>query len=132
MSKRICIPFMVAAIVVVSGAFVLAAGDEVMAALQQRFKDRYEALLKLKTDGKIGETWEGYLEAVKAEYLNDEQVKSILSAENADRRELYKLIAEKQGTKPEVVAERNALREMKKARPGEYVKNKDTGWQQVQ
>jgi len=98
------------------------------AKLKERFKQRYPKLLKAKDAGKIGETFQGYVEAVKPEYLQDADLKKLLDDENADRKTLYKAIADKEGVPPEKVAERNAVRNFKRAKPGHYLKNKDGKW----
>lgn len=54
--------------------------------------------------------------------------RELVDEENADRRELYKLIAEKEKTTPEKVAERNAARNFQKARSGEYLKTRPGEW----
>ncbi len=98
------------------------------AKLKERFKERYPKLLKAKDAGKIGETFSGYVEAVKPEYLQDAALKKLLEEENADRKTLYRAIARKEGVAPEKVAERNAVRNFKKAKPGHWLKNKDGKW----
>ena len=97
--------------------------------LRERFKGRYERLLKAKGDGAIGETVSGTVEAVNGKSLDD-ALKKLVDEENADRHELYKLIAEKEKTTEEKVAERNAARNFEKARSGEYLKDRDGSWKQ--
>lgn len=97
--------------------------------LQDRFKDRLSDVRDAKADGKIGETTEGVLEAVEPRYLDeDADLRELVDEENADRRELYKLIAEKEKTTDEKVAERNAARNFQKARSGEYLKTREGEW----
>ncbi|HWP39669.1 MAG TPA: YdbL family protein [Tepidisphaeraceae bacterium] len=96
--------------------------------LQARFERRYPQLLEYKSQGKIGETTEGTVEAVDPKYLEDEAIKSLLDEENADRRELYQIIAREENTTPAKVAERTARRNFQKARPGEYLKAADGTW----
>jgi len=98
--------------------------------LRGRFKQRYPKLLKAKDDGKVGETFKGFVEAVKPEFLDDKALKKLVDDENTDRKTLYGILAKKEGTTPEKVAERNAVREFKKAKPGHYLKNKDGKWEQ--
>ena len=51
-----------------------------------------------------------------------------MDAENRDRKELYAVLAkQEEGATPELVAERNAIRNFKKAKPGEFLK-KDGKW----
>ena len=98
------------------------------AELQERFKGRLEDVRRAKADGKIGETREGVLDAVEAKYLEDKALRTLVDEENADRRELYKLIAEKEKATEAQVAERAAARNYQKARSGEYLKDKDGAW----
>jgi uncharacterized protein len=119
------------AVILFLGAFALAA--PAMAAsslpeLRQRFKQRYPELQQLKTQGKLGETSKGYVEAVKAEYARDATVEKAMSAENADRRELYQALAKEAGTAPGDVAAHNAARNFGKAQPGEWLQSADGKW----
>jgi uncharacterized protein len=103
-----------------------AAMDNSLEALQKRFKSRYGALHKLKDNGTVGETYKGYVDFVKDH--SDDDAASLVKEENADREELYKLIAKKEKTTPEKVAERNAQRNFEKARPGQYLQDADGTW----
>jgi len=94
--------------------------------LKERFRERAGELLTLKNDGKVGETYLGYVEAVKDTNLSPAAQK-IVDAENKDRKRLYQIIAEQQKTTAERVAERNALRNFSQARKGHWLKTKD-GW----
>jgi uncharacterized protein YdbL (DUF1318 family) len=95
--------------------------------LKARFKERYPKLVELKVAGIIGETFQGYVELVD-EKSKDKEAKAFVDEENKDRKELYKLIAEKEGTTADVVAQRNAKRVFEKAKPGEYLKGEDGKW----
>lgn len=98
--------------------------------LKKSFKDRYPALKKLKSAGKVGETTKGLIEPVKAEFANDSEVKKIVTAENADRTKLYQIIAKQQDTTPETVATRNAMRNFERAAKGDWLKRSDGKWVQ--
>lgn len=111
-------------VLLLGGATVAGAAD--LETLQERFKQRYAELLELKTQGVIGETWQGYVDFVKASNATG-SAKALVDAENADRRELYQLLAEKEKTTAAKVAERNAVRNFSKARSGEWLKDRD-GW----
>lgn len=87
--------------------------------LQARFKARYPQLEALKQAGVIGETDQGTVEAVQPV---DGDTARLLRAENADRAALYALLAKREGTTPDHVARRNALRNFSKAEPEEYLK----------
>lgn len=99
------------------------------AQLKARFEQRYPQVLEYKTQGKIGETTQGVLEAVDAKYMDDARLAGLVNEENADRRELYQIIATETGTTPENVAQRMARRNFERARPGEYLKGADGKWQ---
>lgn len=115
-----------AAMALVAGVPSLAMADR-RDELQARFKKRFEQVRQYKDQGKVGETSTGLLEAVKDA---DDALKSLIEAENADRRELYRLIAEKEGTTPDVVARTNAIRNFRRAKAGDWLKADDGKWRQ--
>jgi uncharacterized protein YdbL (DUF1318 family) len=87
-------------------------------------------LRSAKAAGKIGESAVGLVEAVDAKYLADEDIKTILKAENSDRASLYEIIAKETSATPDVVAERAGERNFKNAKTGDYLKNADGTWHQ--
>lgn len=106
-------------------------------ALKERFKQRYPILVELKNAGKVGETHEGYVAAVRSEYLDDRvdpddedsrTVREFIGAENRDRRRLYELIAEEVDTSAEKVARRNAIRNFEQAKGYEFLKLQSGEW----
>jgi uncharacterized protein YdbL (DUF1318 family) len=102
--------------------------DPRKAKLQERFKARDLDLDRYKKDGKVGETTKGLVEAVKREYLEDEDLKELVEDENRDRRELYEIIAEEKDQDADVVAELAARQNFKRARAGEYLKTANGEW----
>src|SRR3954454_25284937 len=72
--------------------------------LQAKFEKRYPQLLSYKHDGKVGENMQGFVEAVKREFLDDKALSKLLDEENADRKELYKLLAAEQKITADQVA----------------------------
>jgi len=94
--------------------------------LRGRFEQRYPQIKQAKSDGKIGETSTGLLEAVKSA---DSTFSKLIDEENADRRALYELIAKDEKVDADVVARRAAQRNFQKAKPGEYLKE-DGKWRQ--
>src|SRR5437879_1760449 len=74
--------------------------------LKARFAARLPQLRQYKDTGKVGETAAGMVDAVKSAYLNDPQVKKLIAEENADRNQLYQILAAETSTSPQVVAER--------------------------
>ena len=117
---------MISAVAVSLMSASFAQADEV-GDLQKRFKERYPKLAELRNDGTLGETWDGWTEAVKEA---TPEVAAFVAAESADRKRLYAIIAERQGAKPEEVGERNAVRIFKSAEPHHYLKLKDGKWVQ--
>ena len=93
---------------------------ESKAELQKRFKARYPEIQRLKTEGIIGETDEGYIDFVNDK--KDAKYADLVEQENADRRALYALIAKDTGESVETVAKHNAERNFKKAKTGEYLR----------
>ena len=93
--------------------------------LQKRFKQRYPELKELKQAGTIGETSEGFVDFVKD---RDSKAAKTVDSENADRKELYALVAKETNVTPEDVAARNAKRNHDKLQPGEYYKGEDGKW----
>ena len=102
----------------------LAAADE-MSDLKGRFQSRDAKLQEFKQAGALGETFEGYIDAPASPSAD---AKSLMAAENTDRRRLYQLIADKEGATVEVVANRAAQRNIKLARKGEKLKNASGTW----
>jgi hypothetical protein len=95
--------------------------------LRARSEQRYPDIQRYKSAGKVGETSSGYLEAVKKDYLDDSALKKLIDEENKDRKALYALIADEDGTDAALVAKRAAKRNIERAHKGEYVKQ-DGQW----
>lgn len=95
--------------------------------LKESFKQRFPEIAALKKAGTVGETHAGYL-ALVDEKSKDDDAKELVEKENDDRKELYKLIADKEGTTDEKVAERAGKRAFEKAKAGEYLKGSDGTW----
>jgi len=104
--------------------FVAMAQDSSKEELQKRFKERYPKIAELKKDGVVGETSDGYVDFVEKK---DAKAADLVEQENADRKQLYALIAKKEGVKPATVAERNAKRNFDRAQSGEFLKE-DGKW----
>ena len=111
-------------LLLVSSTALFAASKE---ELQKRFKERYPQLKSLKQSGTIGETSDGLVDFVKD---RDAKAGKLVDAENADRKELYELVAKETKATPEEVATRNAKRNHDKLQPGEYYRGEDGKWTQ--
>jgi uncharacterized protein YdbL (DUF1318 family) len=96
--------------------------------ITDRMAKRLDAIKKAKADGKIGETFDGLVGAVKAQFLSDKTLKKLVEDENADRQDFYKLAAKEAGTTPEKFALSAGKRNFKAAKPEEWLKPKDGKW----
>jgi uncharacterized protein YdbL (DUF1318 family) len=105
-----------------------AGGGDRMKQLRERFKERLPEMQKLRASGKVGETSTGTAEAVSGGL--DKEAQKTLDAENADRAELYQIVARQQGTTAEKVARIDGIRRIKELRKGEYFKDDGGTWQQ--
>jgi uncharacterized protein YdbL (DUF1318 family) len=97
------------------------------AQLRERFKERYPAMKRLKLDGFVGETAEGYVAAVNNQPL-DAAATQLVDAENRDRRRLYEILAQELGADVETVARQNARRNFERADQGEYLRDAQQRW----
>ncbi|MFA7235926.1 MAG: DUF1318 domain-containing protein [Phycisphaeraceae bacterium] len=118
----------------VFAAAVMPARADERADLKERFKQRYATLLKLKDEGKVGETAAGLVDVVKPQYsegkVGSQTVGQFIQDENMDRTRLYVLLADEATTSPAVVARRNAERNFERASPEHYLKPRDGKWVQ--
>ncbi|MCC7146115.1 MAG: YdbL family protein [Phycisphaeraceae bacterium] len=121
---------MIIAMVVLGGWASAAKAEDEKETLRKRFEERFPKLLALKDQGKIGETYQGLVEAVKPEYQNDQTLSQLVNDENRDRRRLYEIVAKEQNTTPDRVAQRNAERNFRNASPEHWLKGSDGKWYQ--
>ena len=94
--------------------------------IKSRMLARLPQIEALKADGVIGEDKNGFLQFRKE--AGDKQ--ALINAENADRGEIYKAIAAKQGVSVEVVGQRRALQIADVAKAGEWLQKADGTWYQ--
>lgn len=96
--------------------------------IQKRDEDRANRIARLKDEGVVGETAEGYLAAVKARPPED--VKSLVEEDNRARREMCREIAKRldKGS-PEEVAGAMAKDIREHLPPGQYFKERNGDWQ---
>lgn len=118
---------LIAILIILIVASMALAGDN-KDDIKTRAKKRYSQLKKLKKAKLIGETHLGTVKPVTEKAAKDELVKKIVAAENADRQELYAIIAKEMKTTAKAVAKNNAHRIFKKAGMEEYFKGKDGKW----
>jgi hypothetical protein len=95
--------------------------------VKERMKARAPEILKLKTQGLVGENNQGYLEVRAAANGN---AASLVKAENQDRRMVYEAIAAKTGGSVEQVGQRAAAQRAERAGGGEWVQTPSGKWVQ--
>ena len=86
-------------------------------AMIQRYKARKGVIADLKARGIVGENSNGMLAFVTTK----KEQEAVVREENRDRRQLYKMIAEKNNQTREVIAARAAIRFAERAKAGEYL-----------
>lgn len=134
MSKKIFIALL--GLVLVAGVFspgVLAAEKysikqmtpEVKSALDAR-RGRYGQLQALKEQGKVGENNSGYVTA----FSDESGVRGLVNAENADRRTIYRTIAEQNNLTGAMntIEKVFAQTQRDKARPGDKIQLENGNW----
>lgn len=95
------------------------------AALIESMKERLPELMRLKLDGKVGETNMGLVEA--RDVLERDQ-RRMLSEENSDRLAHYKIIADKLGI-PVAAVQRKRAEQIRENSPrGVWIESKDGVW----
>ncbi len=108
--------------------------------LKEQFKSRDAELKNLKKKGQVGETIDGYIDAVDSAAAGDSAITTLLAAENKDRRDLYQLLADeinKENPKApvkatlETIASRNAMRNIEHAGPDEFLRVAKDHWIRV-
>lgn len=113
---------------VILGAVASLACADTKEEIVDRMAKRLDAIKAFKAEGKIGETFDGLVDAVKASYLDDKNLKKLLDDENADRKKFYALGAEKLGTTPDNFALSAGKRNFREAKPAEWLKPKGGKW----
>ncbi|MDM8540823.1 YdbL family protein [Desulfococcaceae bacterium HSG9] len=92
--------------------------------IKSRMQARLPQIIKLKTQGIIGENSQGLLEFRGA----NKNGADIVNAENADRQKIYKAIAKQQGVDVTLVSQKRAQQIRAKAGAGEWLQKPDGQW----
>jgi uncharacterized protein len=93
-----------------------------------RMKQRVPAMLQAKKAGTIGEVFDGMLAAVKPAPPAD--IANLISAENADRRIFFAIVAKEKNSTPQEVAAAFFQGQVERSPSGTYIKGKDGVWRQ--
>ena len=97
---------------------------QVQEALNNR-RDRFEQLRSLKTSGDIGESNQGYVEALKHGAAD-----GVVSAENHDRQVIYQTIADQNGLSGSISTIEHVFAQVQrdKAQGGDKIQGEDGAW----
>jgi len=121
MNRRTALTWIILTLTALMGTVAL------QASAQQRIKERLPALDALKQTGKIGEDNRGFVEA--RESVTPEQ-ETLIAAENADRTELYALVAQRSQQTVEEVGKQRAVRIAQIAASGVWLQDSRGRWYQ--
>ncbi len=91
--------------------------------------EKYPLFHALKTSGKIGETYKGYVAAVNEADMNDHTIKTVVEGANRDRAMIYGTLAKQENSSVDLIAARNAERNFRQAATGTWLLTNE-GWQQ--
>jgi len=94
--------------------------------IKDRMAERLPVIMELKHKGLVGENNQGLLEFVGAA----KEKADVVEAENKDRGIVYKAIAKKAGTTPELVGQRRANQIAENAGSGEWIQDEGGQWKQ--
>lgn len=83
---------------------------------------------ELREAGKIGETWQGTVDAVKPEFAADSKVAAVVAQENRLRTEQYAHQAHKENKSARQIAEQAGQHNIAAAKPGTFVKDRNGAW----
>lgn len=91
--------------------------------IQARDFPRFQKIVRLKTQGKVGETGEGLLEIVSEGDRGDAGLVAMVKEENDARQRDYRARAEREKTDAASVAQRAGKRNLENARVGDMLKD---------
>ncbi|MDQ8202828.1 YdbL family protein [Pelagicoccus sp. SDUM812003] len=118
-------PLFLALIALLFSTAPLSAQSDDEEAIKQRILQRVDQIDALKTKGLVGENKNGLLE--QRAMLTPEQTK-LMNEENADRRALYTIVAQKLGLTTAVVGQGRAAELRKKSADGVWLQAEDGAW----
>jgi uncharacterized protein YdbL (DUF1318 family) len=120
MKKKVYIAILATLLCIVFAAGAFASAKEI----RGRMIARLPEIKALKAKGLVGENNKGFLEFVGQKKEKQE----VVTAENKDRKKVYKAIAKQQGTTVELVGKHRAIQIATKAHPGEWLQDADGKW----
>ncbi|MCK5879631.1 MAG: YdbL family protein, partial [Holophagae bacterium] len=102
------------------GSVALANGNPI----KERMRKRLPVIMNLKNQSLVGENNRGFLEYRSSNRPNQQ----LINGENADRRQVYQMIAKKTGSTPEAVGQRRAVQIASQAPKGHWLQSPDGRW----
>ena len=106
-------------------AFVFAVRADTAEDIQNRMKDRKDAVAKLLATTNVGENNAGHLQ--KLEEISEDETKT-LTDENADRKKVYAAIAKQTGATETDVGKQRAKQIAERAPAGTMIQQSDGTW----
>jgi uncharacterized protein len=94
--------------------------------LTKRMKARLADIMEAKSKGSIGESVDGLL-LVRDKKVSS-KVEKLVTAENADRNSLFKILAKQTGGDSKLVAKKFAKGVASRAKKGHWFKNPEGNW----
>lgn len=94
--------------------------------LTKRMKARLADIMEAKSKGSIGESVDGLL-LVRDKKVSS-KVEKLVTAENADRNSLFKILAKQTGGDTKLVAKKFAKGVASRAKKGHWFKNTEGNW----
>jgi hypothetical protein len=93
----------------------------------QNLKQLQPQLDQFKRQGKVGEVYTGYVEAVRG---GNGGVQGLINKVNENRKVIYQAIAQKHGISTAKAGELAGARNFREAEKGDYLKGRDGKWRQ--
>jgi uncharacterized protein YdbL (DUF1318 family) len=108
----------------------LNSAEAMPAALRERLEQRLPDVIAAKKAGKIGETFDGYVDIVNPADAADAKLAPLIKAENADRLTYYQAVARSAQSSLAYVGELSGMKRFEAATTGEYLRYRDGQWKQ--
>ncbi len=118
---------LVAATLLLGAASVYADDDSDLKKAQQSMTERLKTVVEYKKSGKIGENNLGY---IVARVKDDKDLDAVVAADNADRKQIYDLVAKKMKSSSQQVGKQRAIIIAKNAKPGDWLQADNGKWYQ--
>lgn len=108
----------------------LASADAMTPDMRTRFEKRLPELMAAKKAGRIGETVDGFVDAINPADNSDTALGLLVKAENADRLVYYQAIARNSQSSLAYVGELSGMKRFEAASAGEFLRYRDGTWKQ--